>query len=156
MLHIVENTKTQKGFTLIELILSIGLLSLILTTTFTLYSAEKKTYERENQRLFVQQNTRQALLWLSTSIKQAKNVQVKSERRIETITSYGDVISYYFEKGVLYRNKNNVSNPIAQISFLRFSQPKNKGFVEIIISTEANDSDMEIRTKATPFGYWIN
>ena len=105
MLHIRANFKNIKGFTLIELILSLGLLSLVLITAFTLYSAGRKAYERENYELFVQQNARQAFLWLSTSVRQAKSVEIISENKIKTITGNREVITYYFENRVLIGGK---------------------------------------------------
>ncbi|HHX22504.1 MAG TPA: prepilin-type cleavage/methylation domain-containing protein [Thermoanaerobacterales bacterium] len=155
MLHIVDITKQKIGFTLIELVLSLGLLGLIITTTFTLYGIGMKTLEHEDNRLFLLQNTRQAVLWLSTSIKQAKNVHVISSRKIETTTSRGEIITYYFENGILYRRKNAGTNPIAELSDLRFYQPEGKSFIEIVFSSNSNAKDMEIRTKATPLGAWI-
>ncbi|HHY70203.1 MAG TPA: prepilin-type cleavage/methylation domain-containing protein [Thermoanaerobacterales bacterium] len=156
MLHIRANFKNIKGFTLIELILSLGLLSLVLITAFTLYSAGRKAYERENYELFVQQNARQAFLWLSTSVRQAKSVEIISENKIKTITGNREVITYYFENGVLYRRKNTGTNPIAELSQLRFTQPSGKHYVEISLLTKTNGADIVMSTKVTPFGSWVN
>ncbi|WP_296971144.1 prepilin-type N-terminal cleavage/methylation domain-containing protein [Tepidanaerobacter sp. EBM-38] len=157
MLHIEANTKRKNGFTLIELILSLGLLSLILTTSFNLYDAGQKSYENENNKIFAQQNARQAFLWLSTSVKQARSVEVISENSIKIVTSDGEKLIYYFENGVLYRQKNNGTNPIAELSQLKFKQPKDKKYVEIFLAIQVKKGDdIIIKTKATPFGSWIN
>ncbi len=156
MLRIGENTKNIKGFTLIELILSLGLLSFVFITAFTLYSAGQKAYERENDRLFAQQNARQAFLWLSTSVKQAKSVEIISENKIKIITSGREVVTYYLENGVLYRKKNTGINPIAELSRLKFTQPEGKHYVEIFLSTKTDSSSIVMETKATPFGFWID
>ncbi|AEE91561.1 conserved protein of unknown function [Tepidanaerobacter acetatoxydans Re1] len=157
MLHIEVNTKHTNGFTLIELILALGLLSLIMTTSFTIYSAGQKTYEYENSKIFVQQNARQAFLWLSTSIKQARSVEVMSENSIKTVAGDGETIIYYFKNGVLYREKNNGINPIAELSQLKFKQPKDKQYIEIFLAAQGKEGDdIIIKTKATPFGLWVN
>lgn len=150
------NIEGTQGFTLIELVLSLGLLSLILTTAFTIYSAGQKAYERENDMLFAEQNARQAFLWLSTSVKQAKSVELISKNKIKTITGHREVITYYFDNGVLYREKNTGINPIAELSCLRFTQPEGKRYVEIFLTTNMQNADMVIKTKATPFGAWID
>ncbi|HHV18641.1 MAG TPA: prepilin-type N-terminal cleavage/methylation domain-containing protein [Thermoanaerobacterales bacterium] len=156
MRHSGGNTNNIKGFTLIELILSLALLSLVLTTVFSLYTAGQKAYERENDRLFVQQNARQAFLWLSTSVKQAKSVEIISEKEIKTITGNKEVVIYYLENGMLYRKKNTGINPIAELSQLKFIQPKGKNYIEIFLSTETESGNIVIRTKAAPFGSWID
>ena len=71
----------MRGFTLIELILSLSLVGVVLTTAFTLYSTGQKVYQRENDQLYAQHNVRQAFLWLSTSIKQAKDVKSNFKRQ---------------------------------------------------------------------------
>lgn len=156
LLHIEANTETSRGFTLVELILSLGLLSLILTVVFNFFSIGKKTYERESERIFAQQNTRQAVLWLSTAIKQAKSVKIINERKIETIGSRREKTIFYLQNGILYRKRNTGTNPIAELDTLKFIQPQGKQYVEIILSKKADGKKYEIRTKATPFGSWVN
>lgn len=156
MLHIEGNTENIKGFTLIELILSLTLLSLVLITAFSLYTVGQRAYERENDRLFAQQNARQAFLWLSTSVKQAKSVEIISDDEIKTITGGKEVVTYYLENGVLYRKKNTGINPIAELSRLKFTKPQGKDYVEIHLSIETRSEAIVMRTKATPFGSWID
>ena len=104
----------------------------------------------------MQQNARQAFLWLSTSVKQAKSVEIISEKEIKTITGNKEVVIYYLENGMLYRKKNTGINPIAELSQLKFIQPKGKNYIEIFLSTETESGNIVIRTKAAPFGSWID
>lgn len=153
MRHIGENTDSRDGFTLIELILSLGLLSLVLTTAFILYSSGQKSYDSENAKIFDSQNIRQAFLWLSTSIKQAKTIESISENEIKIINSSGEKIIYYFSNGMLYRKKNNGVNPVAELGQASFSR-SGKYSVEIFL--KAKNSNYALTTKLTPFGLWVN
>lgn len=153
MRHIEENIDGRDGFTLIELVLSLGLLSLVLTTAFLLYSAGQKSYDKENAKIFDRQNTRQAFLWLSTSVKQAKTIESISENEIQIISGSGDKIIYYFSNGMLYRKKNNGVNPVAELGQASFS-PSGKYSIEIFL--KAKNSNSVLTTKLTPFGSWVN
>lgn len=156
MLRTVVNIRKSLGFTLIELIVSLGLVSIILTATFTIFSAGQKAYKREENKLYAQQNVRQAFLWLSTSLRQARAVDVISENEIRITTGNREQITFYFQNGVLYRRKNSGTNPVAELSNLRFAQPKGKHDVDILISISTPSDDLAIKTKVTPFGSWIN
>jgi len=151
--HIEENTDRRDGFTLIELILSLGLLSLVLTTAFMLYSSGQKSYDSENAKIFDSQNIRQAFLWLSTTVKQAKTIESLSENEIKIISGSGEKIIYYFSNGVLYRKKNNGVNPVAELGQVSFSR-SGKHSVEIFL--KAKNSNSVLTTKLTPFGLWVN
>lgn len=152
----MATTKNSHGFTLIELIISLGLISLTLTAAFTVFSAGQKAYRREDARLYAQQNVRQAFLWLSTSLRQAKNVEVLSENEIKITNCSGEQITFYFKNGVLYRKKNTGTNPVAELSNLRFIQSKGRRYVDILLSINSTSGDVAIKTKVTPFGFWIN
>jgi len=152
----VATIDNSHGITLIELILSLGLVSLILTTALTLFSTSQKAYEREDVRLYSQQNARQAFLWLSTSLKLAKNVDVISEKEIKMTSSNGEQTTFYFQNGILYRKKNSGINPIAELSNLQFLQSNDGCHIDILISVYDTNGGITIKTKVTPFGNWIN
>ncbi|WP_237661053.1 PilW family protein [Tepidanaerobacter sp. GT38] len=154
MLRTVATTKNSKGFTLIEIIVSLGLLSLILTATFAMVSIAEKAYKREDFRLYAQQNVRQAFLWLSSALRQARIVEVISENEIKITTAAGEQIIFYFQNGVLYRKRNAGTNPIAELSDLKFIQSTND-YIEMLLSVSVPFEKLTIKTKVTPFGTWI-
>jgi len=151
-----EDIKNLRGLTLIELILSLGLVALTLTAALAFFSAGQKAYQREDAMLYAQQNVRQAFLWLSTSLRQARSVQVLSEREIRIIESSGEQTTFYFQNGVLYRRKNSGTNPIAELSELKFYNSKSGSYVEMMLTINTGGGDVTIKTKVTPFGFWIN
>lgn len=156
LLRTVAITKNPHGFTLIELIVSLGLLSIILTAAFTIFSAAEKAYKWEDDRIYAQQNVRQAYMWLSTAIRQARNVEVVSENEIKITTADGEQIRFYFQNGVLYRRRKTGTNPVAELSYLKFTQTEGKPWVDILLSISLPMEEMTVKTKVTPFGSWIN
>ena len=74
----------------------------------------------------------------------------------ETIGSRREKTIFYLQNGILYRKRNTGTNPIAELDTLKFIQPQGKQYVEIILSKKADGKKYEIRTKATPFGSWVN
>jgi len=152
----VVTTKNPYGFTLIELVLSLALMGLVLTVALTLFSICQKAYDKEDVRLYAQQNARQAFLWLSTALRQAKNVEILSEKEIKIINSNEEQTTFYFENGVLYRRRNTGTNPIAELSDLKFFQSEIGDYIRIQLSVNTTSGDITIETKVTPFGFWIN
>jgi len=118
-----------------------------------LYSSGQKSYDSENAKIFDSQNIRQAFLWLSTTVKQAKTIESLSENEIKIISGSGEKIIYYFSNGVLYRKKNNGVNPVAELGQVSFSR-SGKHSVEIFL--KAKNSNSVLTTKLTPFGLWVN
>lgn len=162
MLLTRENIKSETGFTLIELVLSMALLSIVLVAAFTVYTYSINTYEADYKKMVAQQNARQALIVLSKGIRQADTVEITSPFKIHLRTNKGETIQYYLEKdnfsgkGVLYREKNKGKNPIAELENLNFSFSEGKKTVEIELSTHLGDKWIKLRTKVTPSGYIYN
>lgn len=155
MLHTEEFTNNRKGFTLIELTVSIGLIGVILLSVFNFYSTGQKAYRKSQDQLYVQQNARQAILWLSNSIKQAKRVDIVSKSEIRITTGNGEEIDFYLKEGVLYRRKNHGVNPIADVESLKFIQSNDKT-IAVVLSTEGEYDRIEITIRAVPMGVSVN
>lgn len=154
LLHIGETTKNQRGFTLLELIMALGILSMVLISVFSFYGTGIKAHRRLNNQFHVQQNIRQAILWLSTSIKQARFADIISKEEIQITTGNGEIIRFYLRDGVLYRWKNNGVNPIAQLKALEFTKARDNTII-VFLSGEAEGYYFEITTKGIPIGMRI-
>ncbi|WP_422443964.1 PilW family protein [Thermoanaerobacterium sp. DL9XJH110] len=147
--------KAKDGFTLIELVVSVGLLCLVLTAAFSLYGFGTRAYDRDLKDIEMQQNARQAVMKLSSSIRLAREVHILSRDYIRIVTPNGENVDYYLQNGVLYRVRNDGKNPVAKLKTLTFVRPEDKNYIEILVSAEEGDKAIEIKTKATPFGAYI-
>ncbi len=154
----IKNIKPEKGFTLIELVLSMALLSIVLAAAFNVYNYSINTYEADYKKMVVQQNARQALILLSKGIRQADTVEIISPFKINLRTDEGENIKYYLEKdnfsgkGVLYREKNKGKNPVAELENLNFSFSEGEKTVKIELSARLDDKWIQLRTEVTPSG----
>ena len=104
----------------------------------------------------LKQNVRQAVSWLSTSIRQAKKIEIISENYITLTFFDGEKVNYYLEKGVLYREKNKGKNPVAYIDTLTFYKPIEQNYIKIDISAKISGEVFKITTKVTPICFIIN
>ncbi|ADL08086.1 hypothetical protein Toce_1331 [Thermosediminibacter oceani DSM 16646] len=144
--------KTTQGLTLIELVLSIALLSVLLAAAFGLCNSGIKVYKRCLEELSNMQNARYAVNKLSTSIRQAREVRLISDNKIEIRASDGSKVYYYLEYGILYREKNGGKNPVAELKSLEFSRSIGSDFIKITAKA-GEEKYFILETAATPFGY---
>lgn len=151
LLHI-KDAYHQKGLTLIELVVSIAISSIILLATFSFYSFSVKSYRDELDKLYVNQNARQALYVLSDSIKNAKTARTISRKKLEIVNRKGEKIYFSLENGTLYRIKNFGKNPVASLNKLYFNQPKNRKYIEIKVVVKKGKQSFKLETKSTPLG----
>ncbi|HHY05171.1 MAG TPA: prepilin-type N-terminal cleavage/methylation domain-containing protein [Thermoanaerobacterales bacterium] len=156
MLHRRVFIKKQRGFTLIELIISLAIMSIVMITAFNMYNAGIREYQYNFEQMELKQNVRQAVSWLSTSIRQAKKIEIISENYITLTFFDGEKVNYYLEKGVLYREKNKGKNPVAYIDALTFYKPIEQNYIKIDISAKISGEVFKITTKVTPICFIIN
>jgi type II secretory pathway component PulJ len=154
-----ETIKLEAGFTLIELVASISLLVIVTFTVLSVYKYCMSTYETCYEKISSQQNARQALIMLSTAIRQADSVNVVSPYKIELRTFEGENIQYYFEKnaltgkGTLYREKNKGKNPVAELEAVNFRLADNGKTVQVELIFGPQDNKICTKTKVMPSGY---
>lgn len=146
-------TKSQRGFTLIELVICVGIIGIIMASTFSVYDIGIKSFEAQGDQLYIHQNARQGMLWLSTSIRQARRAEIISENEIQLVM-YNDEnpVTFFLKNDILYREKNTGVNPVAELSHLKFSQPAGSNYIEIELGAEKNHHTFRINTKVTPIG----
>lgn len=132
-----------------------ALLGVVLMTSFTLYSAGLRAYERRQEDFEKQQNIRYALMRLSSSIRLAKKVDIMSRSKIKLITPRDETIYYSLEYGTLYRVKNDGKNAIAYLKALEFTRPEDENCIYIHMISLEKEKPVEITTRVTPFGIYI-
>lgn len=85
-----QNTGRQNGFTLIELIITMGLTVLLLTCLFTLLSTSLKSWAVGSSRTELQQTARYAIDTLTRDLQFATDIQIPDTKGLEIRTSkYG-------------------------------------------------------------------
>jgi len=147
--------KNNRAVTLIELVVSVSLISLILISVFNFYSHGIETYNEDFQRLIIQQNVRQAFGKLSSCLRLAKAYEIISPHKVKIITPDDNVVFYYLENDQLYREKNGVKNPVAEIKNISF-QALNKKCIEIKLIHQNQSDILELSSTITPLGIYIN
>ena len=76
----------QGGFSIAELLIALGLTSLVATASFMVYFAGAKTWQRAENMAEVQQNLRIAMNTLCTEIRKADYFKIKPGNREITLT----------------------------------------------------------------------
>jgi len=92
--------KSSKGFTLVEILLTLVMSSIVTTAIYTVYISHNKSYIRQEQIVEVQQNIRAAMLYLSRDIRIAgydplkKGIFGFTKIDFRDIDNNSDVIGY--------------------------------------------------------------
>ena len=63
--------KNRSGFTLVELLISMTLVSLVMTAVYSTYQSQQKTYVVQNQMAAMQQNVRAAMFYMERELRMA-------------------------------------------------------------------------------------
>ena len=147
----------QKGLTLLELIISVGLLGIIMAAGLTLYLTGIKTWKTGDVQLELQQNARIAIKTISEAVRDAKIVEVLDEEgkyvvegnRISIVTNKGENIEFYYKDKKLMRKKNHTSNTVANyVENIVFKKESSLIFISIEVKKE--DHSVELETKIFP------
>ncbi len=140
----------QKGLTLLELIISVGLLGIIMAAGLTLYLTGVKTWKTGDVQLELQQNARIAIKTISEAVRDAKTVEVLDEgNRISIVTNKGENIEFYYKDKKLMRKKNHTSNTVANyVENIVFKKESSLIFISIEVKKE--DHSVELETKIFP------
>ncbi|MDI6705416.1 MAG: prepilin-type N-terminal cleavage/methylation domain-containing protein [Bacillota bacterium] len=82
--------KGKGGFSLVELLVSLGLIGLVIAAAGLLYFSGVKGWERSENQVEVQQNLRIALNTLSTEVRKADVIEIDKIQKKITLTFYDD------------------------------------------------------------------
>jgi prepilin-type N-terminal cleavage/methylation domain-containing protein len=87
----------NKGFTMVELLISLGLFGLIISAAGFLYFTGVEGFNRSENQVKVQQNLRVAMNTLSSEIRKADKINIQpNKQKIELTFSDGSLKSYEF------------------------------------------------------------
>jgi len=144
--------KESSGMTLIELIVSLGIMVMVLSAVFSFYSAGMKSWLISENQMEVLQNARIALEWISRDLKVASEYEILSRQEI-SITSYQGKIIYEHDdkEKQLIMKKNSDIMPVADyIVDLRFEEDSSGAIVIIELTAESNSYEVKLSTKIAP------
>jgi len=122
----IFNTKNQKGFSLIEMMVVVVILGLIVLGLVTFFTGGAKSWVAGQSQLTAQRNARQAIDIMVREIREGKNVKTNSaSNSILFITPFdgSPEIRYHLNTGTgtLYRNTNNaIIDNVLDLSFTYF------------------------------------
>jgi len=140
--------KLNSGMTLIELIVSLGIMVMILAAILSFYWAGIKSWFISENQMEVLQNARIALEWISRDLKMAVECNILSSQKLSIKTYSGDEIVYekVGNQLLIVKNGNNVL--LADyIDVLNFTQNPNTGVIEIELTVKNGSYEVNLSTK---------
>lgn len=132
----------RKGFTLLECVLAVAIMSLIFIVAYSLFIFGIRTYEAGRQKVDVQQNVRIAADFIFREVRYAQTLEVPSPTEIRFTFPEDDNLYAIKLKGEeIVLLTNFVENKIAyQIKDLQFSLCDQRGVVGYhILGGQDND-----------------
>ena len=104
----------QKGMTLIELVIGLGLMSIVLAVLYAIFFTGLKSFDRQIENANNQTTARQTLSYIGREIRRAENIEVYGDRLV--VKYGGSEIEYEFNhsNNILYRVKNGTKNPMIE------------------------------------------
>lgn len=142
--------KNCSGMTLIELIVSIGIMLMILAVIFGFFSAGIKSWLISENQMDVQQNARIAFDWISRDLKVAEDYEILSEDQLSITPYKGETLVYKKRGQQLILEKDGGQTPVADyIDYLKF-ESMSDGTVKIDIKVEKSSYEVNLSTKVKP------
>ncbi|NLJ72700.1 MAG: prepilin-type N-terminal cleavage/methylation domain-containing protein [Syntrophomonadaceae bacterium] len=148
----LEKNFNQKGFSLIELILALGISTLVIISLLLVFIASLNAYKWGSTATDNQYMARRAINDIEKDVKEAKLVKINEENDILTLNEGKEEIRYYTQKQNLIRYANKSATPIAEnVSLLLFEfQAENDNLLGIEIGVTSGDGDYCLKAQIFP------
>lgn len=140
----------KKGFTLVELMVVVGILSIIMLT-ISQPVANVIKYQRESQ---ITDNMRDNLQFIinkmEKELKTASIVSVLDSSNLKFIDQYGNIIYYKYSDKNIIRNDVNLTNNLFSVADVKFI--KNNSLVTVYIKANSldNKDNVSMQTSVLP------
>ena len=142
----------QKGMTLIELVIGLGLMSMVLAVLYAVFFTGLKSIDRQMENANNQATARQTLSYIGREIRRADNIEVYDDNKGLVVEYGGSVIEYEFNhlNNILYRVKNGTKNPMIEgiKDFnIEYSDDTYFYFLNITVISERHNNPITISTQ---------
>lgn len=141
----------QKGMTLIELVIGLGLMSMVLAVLYAIFFTGLKSFDRQMENANNQTTARQTLSYIGREIRRAeKKIEVDVDNKGLKVEYGGSEIEYKFNRlnNILYRVKNGTKNPMIEgIKDFNIEELDDTYFLKITVISERHDNPITITTK---------
>ena len=128
--------KNNKGMTLIELIVALGMAGAVLLLAGTLLLFGNRNFSRQTDKIDIQSRARYSMDYLTREIRKASDVKVNEEGNIIIVDSSGIESEIKIEDNSLYKNSQKIATGIESLTI---SQDEN----EIKITIDIKDKNGE-------------
>lgn len=128
-------TKNQRGFSLIEMMIVVGVLGLITLGLVTFFMGGTKSWVAGQSQLAAQRNARQAMDRMVREIREASEITTSNDEKIIFNTPWETGITYELSVNTINRNNNPLINNVSNLDFDYPSLSK----VHILLEVDADD-----------------
>lgn len=140
----------QKGMTLIELVIGLGLMSMVLAVLYAVFFTGLKSIDRQMENANNQATARQTLSYIGREIRRADNIEVYGDNKGLVVEYGGSEIEYEFNRlnNILYRVKNGTKNPMIEgIKDFNIEELGGTYFLNITVISERHNNPITITTQ---------
>lgn len=140
----------QKGMTLIELVIGLGLMSMVLAVLYMIFFTGLKSFDRQIENANNQATARQTLSYIGREIRRADNIEVDVDNKGLKVEYSGSEIKYEFDhlSSILYRIKSGTKNPMIEgIKDFNIEQINGTYNLNITVISERHDNPITISTQ---------
>jgi len=127
----VGHLRNERGFTLVELMLSTLLLSILFLTVWDMFSQYSIFWKRAVDKVDLYEGLRISLGRMCREIRYAKSISTSSDvNSLTFVNAEGQTVRYYCNLNELLRREKGVSSPVASdIESVRFIYTTDEGLV---------------------------
>jgi len=147
LIRVIQYHRSYTGFTLIELIVAIGLSALVLAGLTAIFSGTLTVWSRVQNSGTALREARLAMQWLTKDIRE-KHITSSGGNSIE----FADGTKYYLNEENLKRNTDLVAEGITKLDFT-YNDSQDIRFVSILLKVKNGHKEMELMNGASVRNY---
>jgi len=147
----MEEFVDNRGVTLIELLVSISIMSIVLTMVLGFFSYSVKSNKYDDTQWQIQQDARRGIQQITKDVRQSIAISVSDDQRKLTLSQQmGGNIIFYISNNKLYREVNSAKNPVinnAKDIFFTWDDVDKVLYVQLTTKKIGADNEYSVSTK---------